>query len=227
MLKALIGLLFKELKDDFMIHGGLLLAGDTTYCPKASKTMFGVQKWFNHSGNPDGNSYILGHNWGLVGLVSRFKDRFFLWPLLSRIISGQKNPSHLVCVPNGEIRAMTFYESMQALIFQVESYLPDYPIRIVLDAFFANGSFINPLKEKSIDVVTRWRKDGVGRDPATFYSGRGRPPKYGKKWKLSDLITHFPVQQCQVNIYSKLEIANYVFERRTRQSESNSCKNFD
>lgn len=210
MLKNLLELLLTNFKDNSMIHGALLIVGDTTFCSKTGNSMLGLQKWFDHSGNSDRNSYIFGHNWGLVGLITHFKDRYFCWPILSRLVSGKKNPSHYVCELDGTVRPMDFFESMHAPIFEVKSHLPNDPLRVVVDAFFANGKFINPLVEKGIDVVTRWRKDGVGRDPALYYCGRGRPPKYGQKRKLADLLKCFPIQECRVKIYGKEKVVGYV-----------------
>jgi len=74
---------------------------------------------------------------------------------------------------------------------------------VVVDAYFANASFINPLIEKGIHVVTRWRKDGVGWDDPGPYSGRGRPRKYGKEWKLVSLLKTFSPRIMKVKIYGK------------------------
>ena len=72
----------------------------------------------------------------------------------------------------------------------------------MVDAYFANISFINPLIEKGIHVVTRWQKNGVGWDDPGEYSGKGRRRKYGKKWRLADLLKSFS-QEIKVDIYGK------------------------
>ena len=46
-----------------------------------------------------------------------------------------------------------------------------------MDSYFANASFIKPLMEKGIAVISRLRKDAVGWDDTPEYSGRGRPRK--------------------------------------------------
>jgi hypothetical protein len=81
---------------------------------------------------------------------------------------------------------------------------------VVADAYFATSNFINPLMEKGIHVVTRWRKDGVGWDDPGPYSGRGRPRKYGTQWKLVELLQSFSPQEIKVNIYGKTVHASLV-----------------
>ncbi|MCW3129745.1 MAG: transposase [Methanophagales archaeon] len=62
------------------------------------------------------------------------------------------------------------------------------PLRVVVDAYFATASFIKLLMEKGIAVILRLRKNTVGWDDAPEYSGRGRPRKKGKQWKLAELL---------------------------------------
>jgi len=205
--KTMTRLLLKVLADKLYICKAFLLSIDTTFTAKASKKMPGVQKWKDHSGNPDRGSYITGHHWAIAGLVSRFTSRFLCWPILTRMISGNNNPSHYVCAPEG-LRPMTFWESVIALILQaresLKELLGDMALRVVVDAYFANATFINPLIAIGVNVITRWRKDGVGWDDPEAYSGRGRPRKYGKQWKLADLMKSLPAQLLEVNVYGKL-----------------------
>ena len=65
-------------------------------------------------------------------------------------------------------------------------------LRVVADAYFAAVSFIKPLMEKGIAVISRLRKDAVGWDDPLEYSGRGRPRKRGgEQWKLAELLKAF------------------------------------
>lgn len=208
--RTLVRLVVDTLKDKLRIHGAFLLAVDTTYTAKNSKKMTGIQKWTQHSGNADRGKYIIGHHWGIAGLISRFANRFLCWPILTMMISGKKNPSHYVSGPEDvsdpEAKAtlypMTFWVPVLAMVFQTWQFLDEQALRVVVDAYFANISFINPLIEKGIHVVTRWQKNGVGWDDPGAYSGKGRPRKYGKKWKLADLLKSFS-QEIKVDIYGK------------------------
>ncbi|MGD8566427.1 MAG: hypothetical protein PVF96_08775, partial [Candidatus Bathyarchaeota archaeon] len=153
------------MKDKLRIHGAFLLAVDTTHTAKNSKKMIGIQKWIEHSGNADRGEYIIGHHWGIAGLISHFANRFLCWPVLTMMISGKKNPSHYVSGPDG-LCQMTFWVPVLAMVFQTWQFLDEQALRVVVDAYFANISFINPLIEKGIHVVTRWQKNGVGWDDA-------------------------------------------------------------
>ena len=199
--RILVRLLVDTLKDKLRIHGAFLLAVDTTHTAKNSKKMIGIQKWTEHSGNADRGKYIIGHHWGIAGLISRFANRYLCWPIVTMMISGKNNPSHYVSGSDG-LCPMTFWVPVLAMVFQTWQFLDEQALRVVVDAYFANVSFINPLIEKGIHVVTRWQKNGVGWDDPGEYSGKGRPRKYGKKWKLADLLKSFS-QEIKVNIYGK------------------------
>jgi len=202
---VLVKLLINALKNKLYVHGAFLLAVDTTHKAKASKKMMGVQKW--KQGNNE-SSYIIGHHWAIAGLISRFANRFICYPIMARMISGLKNPSHFVCSPEG-VRPMTFWDTILAVILQTRQFLENHSFRVVADAGFANSTFINSMMDESIGVVTRWRKDGVGWDdpiPQAFAGKRkrGRPRKYGIQHKLSNLLNTFTPKTVLVHVYGQL-----------------------
>jgi hypothetical protein len=201
--KTLVHILLKALADKLYIYGALLLSIDTTFNAKASKKMIGVQKWKDHSGNPGRGGYIIGHQWAIAGFISRFADRFLCWPVLTRLISGKKNPSVYVSSPEG-LCPETFWDAVIAVVLQAKDFLDGIAFRVVVDAFFANAVFINPLLSIGVHVVTRWRKDGVGRDDPGPYSGNGRPRKYGIEHKLANLLRISKPQLITVYTYGKL-----------------------
>jgi hypothetical protein len=201
--KTLIHILLKALADKLYVYGALLLSIDTTFNAKASRKMIGVQKWKDHSGNPDRGEYIIGHQWAIAGFISRFADRFLCWPVITRIISGKKKPSVYVSTPEG-LRPETFWDAVIAIVHQTQDFLDGLAFRVVVDAFFANAVFINPLSALCVHVITRWRKDGVGWDDPAPYSGRGRPRKYGTEYKLANLLKTFTPQLITVYTYGKL-----------------------
>lgn len=213
--RILVRLLVETLKDKLCIHGAFLLAVDATYSAKNSKKMIGVQRWRERSSNPDRQKSCVGHHWAIAGFVGSLADRFLCFPFLTMMLSGKKNPSHYVCsseagATEATVRPMTFWDTTVAMVFQTWQFLDQRSLRVVADAYFANASFINPLMEKGIHVVTRWRKDGVGWDDPPAYSGRGRPRKYGKEWKLIELLKSFSPQKIKVNIYGKTASASVV-----------------
>jgi hypothetical protein len=200
----LIKLLINVLKDKLYIHGAFLLAVDTTHKAKASKKMMGVQKWKQ---NKESN-YIIGHHWAVAGFISRFANRFICYPIIARMISGLKKPSHFVCSSEG-VRPMTFWDTILAVILQTKQFLENQTFRVVADAGFANSTFINSMMDEGIGLVTRWRKDGVGWDdpiPQAFAGKRkrGRPRKYGTQHKLSNLLNTFNPEIVLVHVYGQL-----------------------
>jgi hypothetical protein len=200
--KTMVNILLSALTEKLFVCGSILAVIDTTYSAKSSKKMIGIQKWKEHSSNPDRGEHIIGHHWAIAGLISRFNDRFLCWPIITRMISGKKNPSHYVSTPKG-LRPETFWDSVIAVAVQTKNLI-NIPMRLVVDAYFANASFINPLLSQGIHVITRWRKDGIGWDDPEPYCGRGRPRKHGTHWKLANLIKSLPSQTITVNIYGKI-----------------------
>jgi hypothetical protein len=197
----LVKLLIDVLKNKLYIHGAFLLAVDTTHKSKATKKMIGVQKW--KQGDNE-NNYVIGHHWAIAGLISRFANRFICYPIMARMISGLKNPSHFVCSSEG-VYPMTFWDTILAVILQARQFLENFNFRVVADAYFANSTFINPMIDEGIHVITRWRKDGVGwDDPQPHYGKRkrGRPKKYGIQHKLSNLL--LSPELILVHVYGQL-----------------------
>ena len=205
---SLVQLLLNELGDKFKIYGAYLLAVDTILIAKASKKMAGVQKCKEHSSNPDRLGYQIAHNWAVIALVSHFYRRYISWPILCRLVSGKKNPCEYVATEEG-IRPADIWDTAIALIFQMTSLLGGIPIqggpaiRVVLDAYFSKAPFLNPMIKAGVGVISRLRNDAVGWDDPV-YSGRGRPPKHGKKWKLANLLTEFIPKSIEVQTYGKI-----------------------
>jgi len=187
---TLVKILINVLKNKLYIYGAFLIAVDTTHKAKATKKMIGVQKWKK---GDNGNNYIIGHHWVIAGLISRFANRFICYPIMASMISGLKNPSHFVCSSQG-VYPMTFWDTILAVILQTRQFLENFSFRVVVDAYFANSTFINQMIDEDIHVITRWRKDGVSWDEPKPHHGkrkRGRPRKYGIQHKLSNLLNAF------------------------------------
>ncbi|GAF87374.1 unnamed protein product, partial [marine sediment metagenome] len=95
-----------------------------------------------------------------------------------------------------------------AFILQSASLLGGIPIeggpatKVVLDAYFSKSPFLNPMIKKGIGIISRLRNDAVGfEDPV--YSGKGHPPKHGKKWKLANLLSECVPKPVEVQAYGK------------------------
>ena len=64
--------------------------------------------------------------------------------------------------------------------------------------------------DKGIEVITKLRKDAVGWESPVQSKGRGRPRKYGKKWKLAELINLPDAIDIKVNIYGKKKVVKAI-----------------
>jgi hypothetical protein len=202
VIASLVSLLLSQLGERLMVHGAFLAAADATFVGKASKKMPGVQNWWDHSSNPDRGGYLFGHNWAILGLLSPFRGKWLCFPILARLISGQKNPSHFVSTPEG-LRPADFWDVTVSNVLYTWELLGRRALRVVADAYFATANFIKPLMEKGIAIISRLRKNAVGWDDTPEYSGHGRPRKRGKKWKLADLLKECKPESISVHIYGK------------------------
>jgi hypothetical protein len=61
--KRLVVLLMEQLGDKLIIYGGYLASIDTTLVSKVAGKMPGVQRWHDHSSNPERGEHIIGHHW--------------------------------------------------------------------------------------------------------------------------------------------------------------------
>lgn len=178
-----------------------LVGIDTTFAAKVRGRMLGVQKWEQKSNNPDRGKSVVGHHWAIAGFLARMGDRWRCLPFLTRLISGQKQPSQLVVDADGCAKTASFWDTTVAMVRQIAHQI-SWLLCIVADAYFAKAPFINPLIEMGVSLVTRLRWDAVGWDDP-HYGGRGRPPKKGRKWKLATLLDHLPHQQIVVSLYGE------------------------
>jgi len=216
VIKRMINILIRELADQMKIYGCYLIGLDTFLIAKSGKKMIGVQNWKDHSSNPDRGEYIRGHHWGIGALISRFSDRFLCWPILCRLISGEKEPFLFMTTEDGKAERGQILDAAVAIVYQISLLMGGFPcdggpaLRAVADAFFSKAPFINPLILKGIHLISRLRWDAVGWDDPPPYSGRGRPAKRGKKWKLADLIKVFPPHQIDLKLYGKMIRIRYV-----------------
>lgn len=211
VIECLVKLLLHTLGHKLKVYGAFLMVIDTTLIAKASRKMLGIQKWKNS----ESSAYQIGHHWAIGGFISRFGQRFIAWPFLCRLISGQKAPCLFVGSSEGT-RQATFWDTALALVYQAASHIGGLPasggpaLRAVVDAYFSKAPFLNPCIEAGIGVISRLRHDSKGWDDPPPYPGRGRPRKWGKEWRLKDLLSFMAPQSITVCIYGKLQEVRYV-----------------
>jgi len=222
--QRLVTLLKEQLQDKLLVYGAHLAWVDTTLLAKVKGNMPGVQKWHDHSGNPDRGEHLIGHHWALVGLLGAAfitaEWTSMCFPILANLISGNTNPVGFVVDANGAARAMNFWDAVCPLIAQISIMLEHAPMRVVADAYFAKAPFINWMLGISVHVITRMRKDAVGWDdpepePPLPHGKKkmGRPrnkPRKGKEWKLAELLKSYPTECVTVFIYGKFRTFHMV-----------------
>ena len=207
---SLVMLVVAKLGAQLQVHGAYLLGKDTTLVAKTTTRLVGVQKWKDHSDNADRGTYLVGHHWNLVGLISPWGTRWLCWPLVMRLVPGLKGARQWIV--GDAIALMSFWDAAIAAILEVTRYLGEAPVRVVADAYYAKAPFLNGLRARGIDVISRLRKDAVGWDaPESRPSGtRGRKPRYGRKWLLASLLTAQTPTRERLTLYGKLTDVVFV-----------------
>jgi hypothetical protein len=203
---TLVETLQAKLDDSLKVHGAYLAVVDTLLVAKNGPAMLGTQRWKDHSDNADRGDRIWGHHWALVGLISFSQQwgRYFCFPVLMQLISGQLNPSLMMVDPAGVATLATIWDSVHPLIYQMHQHLNRTALRVVVDAYFSKAPFVNPLLEKGIPVISKLRHDAVGwDDPAPEQRSDARR---GQKWKLAHLLSHFPTEAVSVQLYGQTVI---------------------
>lgn len=203
VMQSLVGLLQAELGESLVYAGRYVIGIDPTYVAKVKGRMLGVQRWREHSTNPDRGTVVTGHQWMLGGVLAKLGTHWRCFPVWSRLVSGQHAPSHFVVSAKGIAHPMTIWETAIAMVVQASSLLSGTPLCVVMDAYFAKACMMNPLITKGITLLSRLRHDAVGwEDPE--YCGRGRPPKRGKKMKLAALWQEEAHETVTAHLYGKL-----------------------
>lgn len=207
---SLVTLVVAKLGAQLQVHGAYLLGKDTTLVAKTTTRMVGVQKWKDHSDNADRGTYLVGHHWNLVGLISPWGTRWLCWPLVMRLVPGLKGARQWIV--GDAIEPLSFWDAAIAAILEVTRCLGEAPVRVVADAYYAKAPFLNGLRARGIDVISRLRKDAVGwDDPEPRPSGtRGRKPRYGRKWLLASLLTAQTPTRERLTLYGKLTEVVFV-----------------
>ena len=208
--ERLVWLVVERLGAPLQVHGAYLVGTDTTLVAKTTKRMLGVQKWKDHSDNADRGAYLVGHHWNLVGLISPWGTRWLCWPLVMRLVPGLKGARQWIV--GDTIAPMSFWDAAIAAILEVTRSLGKASVRVGADAFYSKAPFLNGLRARGIDVISRLRKDAVGWDDPEPQppSKRGRKPRYGRQWPLASLLTAEPPTRERLTLYGKLTEVVFV-----------------
>ena len=178
--------------------GAFVLVGDGIKVAKEASRMPGVKKLHQESENSGKPSWILGHHFGIVGLLGGTPDKVFCIPLAAELHEGAPALRQLQAkkepVVDG-VNKSTVVTLMGHLVKTVAMNLAA-PCVAVLDAYFSVGSTFQIAKtlcapggQRLLHVVTRAKDNAVAyEDRPGEYGGRGRPRKHGRKMVLDELF---------------------------------------
>jgi len=201
-----------------MVQGRMGLLGDHTYVVKDARRMPGVVTLHQDSETQSKPTYFRGHHWGLVGLLVGSLSQALCLPLEARLHQGF---AHVHDNEPGEAQRPTLAVRLvhMALQFTVRH---DTPALLGLDAFFAIAPVFQlaasvwslRLKQPFLDIVTRAKKNSVAYEPAQPQAtpSRGRPPKYGKPIKLTEVFETHKEQfiNASCTVYGRVETVSYL-----------------
>jgi hypothetical protein len=143
----------------------------------------------NPTATPDGRKFIYGHVWVTLSAIARHKNFGTIGlPLLARLYIKSKDTKSVGL----------FFKSKTEQAVELAEWAYNCcknlgkRLWIVTDGGFTRASFLKPVIETGVVIITRLRKDAVLyaelKPPAK--RKRGRPRKYGKRIKLTNIVNN-------------------------------------
>ena len=197
-----------------MVQGRAVLAGDHTYVPKDGRMMPGVVTIHQNSETQSKPSYFRGHQWGSIILLIGSLAAPFGLPLALSIHQGL---IHIGKEDKNETLQTRIIH--MAMDFALRHNLPSV---LTLDAYFPCASVFNlvysvwsiELRQPLVTLIIRAKNNCVAYCEAQKpqgKKGKGRPPKYGKKVKLTDFFDQLNLfSQAQCCVYNKMEEISFM-----------------
>jgi hypothetical protein len=200
------------------VQGRTVLVGDHTYVVKDARRMPGVVTLHQDSETQSKPTYFRGHHWGLVGRLVGSLSQALCLPLEARLHQGFAHV-HAAEIDEAQRPTLAVRLVNMALQFAVRH---DTPSLLVLDAFFAMAPVFQlaasrwsrRLQQPYLTIVTRAKKNYVAYEPAQPKTtpARGRPPKYGKTIKLTEVFETHKAQFVHAScaVYGHVETVSYL-----------------
>ena len=157
-----------------MTDGRLLLAADDSVNPKTGKRIYGCDYHYDHAAKVNQAKYVWSQNIVQVGLLKWIHGRFACLPLIWCFYRLQKSNNK------------EFKTKIEQVIDMVLAVYRSFkcPVLLVVDNWFASKTLAKPLGKEmreSFHLLSRLRTNSKLFDTRIpQYSGRGRPPKYGR-----------------------------------------------
>lgn len=214
--EKMFNIIIEHFPQEILIHGALQACYDTSLIAKSSKKIVGIQKWNNHSGNPDAGENLIGHHWGVLGIVAKINVRFITFLISFRLITGKLSNCQWKCSPEGQLTPLKIWDVSHGQLFQLNQWTKQKKLRlrVVEDAAFSNNPNIQPLIDDGIEVISRLRIDAVGEfdpDPKD-QKIRGPKLKHGKRIKVTSIWKTHEHQIVKVTLYGKVETFEVAVE---------------
>ena len=137
--------------------------------------------------------FHFGHNWVVLALAIRFREKVFALPVLVRLYRSEKLNKKL----GRRHRKKT--ELANEIIQRVAVELPEHQFRLIGDNAWANSSILRPLPE-SFHFVGRARLDASLNALPGRHQRRGRPRVRGNKLASPDKRGKGPWKKLKVDI---------------------------
>jgi len=201
--------------------GAFVLIADGIKAAKEAEYMPGVKRLHQESENSGKAPWILGHHFGVVGMLASNREKAFCIPLVAELHEGAAALRKLQqkdAVEGEDGNKVTVVALMANLLKSVAEKLAE-PCVAVLDAYFAVGTTFQAAKalrgsqgQRLLHILTRAKDNVVAyEEQPKAYSGRGRRPKHGKRLKLQKLffsraMDFSPMQVCVYGEMKTLEV---------------------
>ena len=157
-----------------LTDGRLLLAADDSINPKTGKHIHGCDYHYDHASKSNQSKNVWAQNIVQVGLLKLIHGRFACLPLSWCFYRLQKSN-------NKEFK--TKIEQVIDMVLVIYRFFK-CPVLLVVDNWFASQTLVKPLRKEmktKFHLLSRLRTNTKLYDKCVpQYSGRGRPPKYGK-----------------------------------------------
>lgn len=186
------------------VNGRYVLVADGIKIAKEGKKMPAVKSLHQESASNTKPEYIMGHSCQSIAILAKAANGFFAIPLISQIHEG-------LVFSNRCTR--TLYDKLitSLNLLQIES-----PCYLVADAYYAVSKMVIGLLENNHHLITRVKKNAVAYMPIKPESGKrktGRPKKYGKKIKLTNLFdNHSKFTSIKSPLYGETNVNIYFYE---------------
>ena len=166
------------------VAGRPVLIVDGKKTAKEGKKMPGVKSLHQESESNSKSSFIMGHSWQAVSLLVRAKETLFACPLSIRLHEGVIFRS--AGRSNRDKRTI-----LDKMIGLVDELCLGESCYIVADRYYGSGALIKKVLKQGNHLITRAKSNCSACFLPPKRSGkprRGRPQKYGRRVKLSNLF---------------------------------------